>query len=198
MNDLHVLVLAAGGSTRMGRPKVLLPWHKGQNVLEHQLSVLKELKLPIHVVLGSHYEEITSNTDLAGISILRNTSWEKGQGSSVASGVAFICDAHSSTSGILISLVDQPLIDVHHYQKLVSAFQMDSSCIIASSNQAIPFSAPAVFPKIHFPELLKLNGAIGAKRIIKSNQSNLRLIDGGGMLEDIDTFEGYERVLGRV
>ena len=62
MSNVHVLLMAAGASIRMGTPKQLLPWGD-TTIIEHQLSVLQQVNLPITIVLGAHSEAILQKID---------------------------------------------------------------------------------------------------------------------------------------
>ena len=86
MVKIPILLLAAGSSSRMGRPKQLLPWGK-QTLIEHQIQTLLQTGNPVNVVLGAHSESVIPVIKNMGSFIFFNPDWEQGMGSSIAAGI---------------------------------------------------------------------------------------------------------------
>ena len=166
MSNIVVLILAAGSSSRMGRPKQLLKWNK-ITLLGHAISTAKEIKpLEIIVVLGANYNLFKSEISQEGIQILNNKNWKKGLGNSIASGVKQILKNDSNFDGILITLADQPLIDSTYLNSLIQEFEVGKSQIIASLYKNDKLGVPVLFDAIYFEELTKLNDDKGAKSLL--------------------------------
>ena len=106
-NDLGILILAAGSSTRMGQPKQLLPW-KNSTLLGNTIETAKALTKNILVVLGAHAELIEEKLP-KDVNRIINIGWNSGMGSSIALGVQQL-ERALGPERILILLVDQPLI----------------------------------------------------------------------------------------
>lgn len=111
------IVLAAGESRRMGRPKALLPW-RGSTFLEIVVTQLGEAGLdPILVVIGAHAELTMASVLLANAQWIDNPEWTAGQSRSLRQGVAHL---PSDVSAAVIALVDQPQIDTELIRRLQS------------------------------------------------------------------------------
>lgn len=193
MIKIKVLLIAAGESRRMGTPKQLLPWGN-TTLIEHQIEILNTLKFPISVVLGAHAELIQKKIKDLNIQIFFNEYWHRGMGTSIAFGSKKL-NENKENQGILITLIDQPLIKIEHYQQMVSVFKPGNKQIIMSQSEAGLKSAPVLFDKYYFSELMELNGKKGAKDLIKKYQNNVIFITCKSSLEDMDTLEAYERML---
>ena len=106
---INAIVLAAGESKRMGRPKPLLPF--GQTTfLGHILSVLGASDVGVTtVVLGAGADTIRNSVDLSGVQVVVNADYEKGQ---LLSLVAAMNALPAEVEAILLCLVDHPFITV--------------------------------------------------------------------------------------
>ena len=111
-DNLAVLILAAGSSSRLGKPKQLLKI-KDESLI--QIAVKKALTFTddVKVVLGHKSDEIIEELKDFPISILVNLNYEQGMGSSISFGIKDF--THSKK--VLIMLCDQPLIHLSHYKK---------------------------------------------------------------------------------
>ena len=100
------MLLAAGLSTRMGRPKALLPW-MGKTLVEYQLAQMAESRVEgVVLVLGHEAEAIMARgVGRIGVKVMVNREYERGRASSVVAGVKAV---PTEASGILILNVDQP------------------------------------------------------------------------------------------
>lgn len=194
MSEVHVLLVAAGSSSRMGQSKPLLKWGKG-NLLENRIQTLKQLSTPITVVLGSEGDEIRTKTNLSGIQVVDNADWNAGMGNSIAFGVSAILNSHPDCKGILIALVDQPLISSNHFMRLIQTFERDKRKIIVSRERDGHWSVPVLFDRKYFMELIELSGDRGAMRIVRKYPDNIKLIQCRDSLRDMDTPEEYQELL---
>ena len=194
MGKIPVILLAAGGSSRTGQAKQLLPWGEIK-LIEHQMQILQKLGNPIIVVLGAEAGNIIPVIDKYTINIVINSNWENGMGSSVATGIQkLLADFHSS-SAVLFTLVDQPLMSVTHLQKLIASFSSGTASIIASRSDEGWEGVPAVFDRHYFDELGKLNGKQGAKSILMKYRDQVQFIRAGRILRDMDSMEAYQKLL---
>lgn len=195
MGEIHVLFLAAGGSSRMGQPKPLLPWGKS-NLLEHQVNDLQQLGCPVTVVLGSQAEEIRRQCNLSKIEIIENPDWQLGMGSSISAGVSALVKSHPELLGILIALLDQPLVGIEHFSNLINTFEPGKANIIVSQSSSGTWSAPVLFDRKYCPELIEWSGDHGAMPIVRKHSDCVKLVQCDGSLEDVDTPEKYRELLG--
>jgi molybdenum cofactor cytidylyltransferase len=194
MNNVQLILLAAGVSRRMGTPKQLLPWGT-TTLIEHQIKNLLNTNNSVSVILGAYADEIIKVIDKFPINVFRNENWENGMGTSIAYGVQQLLEKDSTADGILISLIDQPLLTTNHFRKMLNLFQSRKKQIIVSHAENCWSGAPVLFDRVYFDELLMLKGDEGAKRITNKYRNSVKLIDGGSILRDVDTHEAYVELL---
>lgn len=196
MANIPIILLAAGGSSRMGKPKQLLPWNS-QTLIEHQIQTLLKTGNPVNVVLGSHSNHIIPVIEKFKINIIINKNWEKGMGSSIAIGVSGLTNKLPDAEGVLFTLLDQPLVTVEYLRKMLDVFQPGKQQIVVSVSDAGWKGVPALFDKCYFDELQSLDGEQGAKIVMKSHAQNVKQVECGNLLEDMDTPEKYQQLLDR-
>ena len=188
-NNIAVLILAAGSSSRMGTPKQLLPW-KHKTLIEHVIQTSLKATTNVFAVLGANYESILNAIKDYPIQILKHKNWQDGLGSSIAFGVKHIKE---NFAAVLVLLVDQPLINNAHITTLIEAYISKKSKIITTQYNKQKEGVPAIFDKLYFDELCKLNQDFGAKEIIDDNETYS--IEASNKILDIDTKSDYERLL---
>lgn len=190
-SKIAILIMAAGESTRMGRPKQLLEW-KDSNLLNHSISKVTQLKPDdVFVVLGANSDFIKSKIESKQVNILTNKNWKKGLGNSIGFGVYTISKALQDIKGILVMLADQPLIEKDYYAFLINRFTPDSHQILATEYSDGKLGVPALFDKTYFQELSDLNSEFGAKHIIQKYSDNVESVKNAQANIDIDTFSQY-------
>jgi molybdenum cofactor cytidylyltransferase len=190
------LLLAAGSSSRMGQPKQLLPWGE-KTLIEHQIQTRLQTNQDIHVVLGCHSEKILPFIEKLPVTVYVNNHWAEGLGNSISFAAKMLIRKNEKLDGILISLLDQPLVTAEYLKKMLGSFQPEKKQIIVSESSSGWRGVPVLFDKFYFNELTHLNGEEGAKNIIKKHQQNVESISCQNILEDIDTPEAYQKLLNR-
>lgn len=193
MAKLPILLLAAGGSWRMGQPKQLLPWGQ-QTLIEHQIQTLLKTGNPVNVVIGSNSNLVIPIIEKFPVNIIVNLEWKFGMGSSISFGINDIIQKNPDSDGVLITLLDQPMITTSYLQKMLDGFQSGSRQIIVSHSASGWIGVPALFDKCYFKDLTELNNDEGAKKIVKRHEENVILLEAGEMLKDMDTPETYQRL----
>lgn len=180
------MILAAGSSTRLGSPKQLVSF-KNSTLLEYSITqaLLAGLS-PVLVVTGS--DHIVVNNLLKGkkITTVHNENWEQGMGSSISSGIVFLQQHFENCRQVIISVCDQPLLRHFHFTKLCIA-ATDSAKAIITSTYAGTAGVPVLFKHKYFPDLSALKGEEGAKKLIKSYNSDVAEVPFAGGNIDIDT-----------
>jgi molybdenum cofactor cytidylyltransferase len=193
MADIPLLLLAAGGSSRMGQAKALLPWGE-HTLIEHQIQTLLKTGRPVVVVLGSHWDLIKPVIEKLMVTIVINENWADGMGSSIAVGVSHLVSAYPDADGLLITLLDQPMLTEAHFEQLCTTFQPGSKEIIVSRSASGWQGVPVLFEKSYFEALQSLSGEEGARKIIRLNHPVVRGVISDEILEDMDTPEAYQRL----
>ena len=193
MRPPGLIILAAGGSSRMGRPKQLLPW-KGQTLLRHACETALATKCrPVIVVLGR--EAAACQEALAGLDVICviNAQWEKGLGTSIASGVAALEKDAPDTTEVLLMLADQPTVTSAFLNALLAQWSPQPRTIVATKYLEAG-GVPAIISSDYFEELRTLDSDRGAKALIARERSNVKLVAPDCELVDVDTAEVYEEL----
>ena len=187
-----LLLLAAGASTRMGRPKQLLPYH-GRTLLRHaaETAVVAGCA-PIVLVTGALHDELLA--EIVGLPILavHNPDWETGMASSIRAGLAAV--AAAAPRAVLVILTDQPLVTPELLRQLIVQQQATQAPIVAAA-YGETLGVPAIFDKSLLPELLKLQGAQGAGRLIARLGAAVGQVAFPAGLLDVDTPAQYKALL---
>ncbi|WP_163323601.1 nucleotidyltransferase family protein [Draconibacterium mangrovi] len=190
MNNIPIVLLAAGASLRMGQSKPLLRWG-GQSLIEHQLNTLLSTGNPVVVVLGNQAENIIPILHDLPVKFTINENWEQGMGTSIAAGVKFVDQLFPDCKAVLITLIDQPLITTDHLNTLLADFEPGDQQIIVSQAELGWQGVPVIFDRFYFKELSELSGKQGAKTIFRNYIHQVKAIACGDILEDMDTPAQY-------
>jgi len=187
------VVLAAGSSSRMGRPKQTLQY-RGESLLRRAVrAALGAGCGPVVVVTGANAEQ--SRRELEGLDVREvfNPRWEEGMASSVRAGVEGLVGASPDAAAAVLMLCDQPHVTAGVVSAIVAAYRATGSPVVASAYGG-GFGAPAVFGRELFAELARLEGAAGAKQAIKRHASEARFIPFPGGEVDVDTPDDFSRL----
>ncbi|WP_293743493.1 nucleotidyltransferase family protein [uncultured Pedobacter sp.] len=191
-----IIILAAGSSSRLGKPKQLLDYN-GKTLLQTVINeALATDCKPVIVVLGAYAQKIADQHRHNGIKIIINQSWEEGMGASIVAGLSTIVKNNSEIESIIIAVADQAFIKKRNFNNLIEKQKETGKKIIASSyNETI--GTPVLFKKDYFEALLLLKGAEGAKNILKQYSEDLETVvfERGGI--DIDTETDYNHLISR-
>jgi len=160
---LAAIILAAGESSRMGSPKALLT-HQGHPFLEHLLEITRHPKVGLtRVVLGANADEIRSQLKLDPASVVVNTNWAQGQLSSIHAALRSL--PVGLTDGMLLCLVDHPLITATLVGELIEKFYVSGNPIVVPTYNG-KRGHPAIFSSRFYPELLKAPLDTGARAVV--------------------------------
>jgi molybdenum cofactor cytidylyltransferase len=159
---LAAVILSGGASQRMGSPKALLPY-QGRPFLEHLLEITKHQKIGVRrVVLGAHAEPISSVVRLPADDIVINEEWEKGQLSSIQ---AAIRSLPAGTDGLILCLIDHPLISSTLIDDLIEQFYATKMKIVLPMFRG-QRGHPVIFSAILYDELLAAPLEKGARAVV--------------------------------
>ena len=190
-----LIILAAGASSRLGRPKQNLIYNE-KTLLQHSIDVALASKSSIVVlVLGSNMTTINPEVSHKKLHITINDNWSEGMSSSIKCGLEKLLKLDSEISEVLLMLCDQPFVDAHLINKLIDERQKSGKRIAACS-YAKTLGTPAIFYSSLFPELLSLNGSQGAKNLIKKYLEEVVSVPFPLGEIDIDTMDDFDNLLG--
>lgn len=191
--DVGIVILAAGGSTRMGAPKQLL-LYQGRSLLRHTVEVaVASVCRPIIVVLGAYAEQIQPEVSQLPIQVVENLQWNEGMSASIQEGIKALSATLKTIQAVVLVLCDQPFISADIINQLVEAYQTTGKPIIASE-YAGTLGVPALFSRSFFSELMTLKDGEGAKQVINKHPDE---VFGISFLEgaiDIDTPKDYKQL----
>jgi molybdenum cofactor cytidylyltransferase len=197
-SKIAVVILAAGASRRIGKPKQLLKWGD-ETLITHTLKTALKLNTNnIYVVLGANFQIIQKTIQHFPVTILNNNNWEQGLGTSIAWASKYIQEQGQEqklkVDALLFILADQPFITSDYLNELISSFSPQKKQIIASSYQNRKFGVPAIFDTYYLNQLSKLNDDFGARHILKVNESFVKALKPPVKNVDLDFKEDYERL----
>lgn len=185
------IILAAGGSTRMGQSKQMLDI-RGQKLLPKTIGTVLQSHIdPVVVVLGASSGEHVKIIKDFPVELVQNQEWAKGMGNSLKAGLLHLIASHLALDAVIILVCDQPLLESQNIQNLISAFEESRKPVIASRYSGMP-GVPALFDKSYFDKLLTLPDDQGAKKIILQNRTDVLEVDFPEGEIDLDTPEDYD------
>ncbi len=159
---LAAVILSGGASSRMGSPKALLAY-QGRPFLEHLLEVATHPQIGVRrVVLGADAEPIAKAIHLKADEIVINAEWEKGQLTSIQ---AALRSLPSRTDGILLCLIDHPLISGSLIEELVEQFYKSGKPIVLPVYEGRR-GHPLIFAASLYDELLRAPLETGARAVV--------------------------------
>jgi CTP:molybdopterin cytidylyltransferase MocA len=162
------VLLAAGGSHRLGTPKQLLR-RRTRPLLMHAIDAARAAlpASPIIVVLGAGALRLRPVVRRAarGATAITNPHWADGLATSLQTGLAAV---PRGTTAILFTLVDQPQVDAHALRRLLNAWQRRHGAPAAASYADRP-GVPAVLPRRYWSGIRALTGDQGARALLRGD-----------------------------
>jgi CTP:molybdopterin cytidylyltransferase MocA len=163
------VVLAAGASRRLGRPKQLVEYTGEPLVRRAARAALEAGCDPVYVVTGAGAPEVEDALAGLGVTALRNERWSEGVASSIRAGVDAAAGATPPCDGALLVLVDQPAVDAALLRGLLDAFSASGAGRAVACAYGGGLGVPAVFPRSRFRALAALRGDRGAKPLLAAD-----------------------------
>ncbi len=190
--DTAVVVLAAGGSTRMGRSKPLVEMD-GQPLLARVLATARAARVgPTVLVLGDRASEVRARLDLNGGMVVENPEYRQGMSTSLRSGVAAV---PAGTRRVAIVLADQPFVSPETLRALATRASGGDGAIFVPTYRGV-WGNPVMFDLSLAPELASLEGDVGCRGMFPRHSAEIREVpvDDPGILVDFDTPEEIRAV----
>ena len=191
---VRAIILAAGQSTRMGRPKAGLPLFEGGPTFAAAIvGTLKAAGLrDLVIVAGAHPEAVAESVRGAhGVRVVDNAQWPSGQLSSLVAGLDAVDTPE--LEAVLVTLVDIPLVRRATVEALVQAWR-DSRAPVVRPAFGSRHGHPVIFDRVTFADLRSAPVDVGAKAVIVAWQSHVLNVvtDDAGVLVDVDTPQDYD------
>ena len=187
---IGAIVLAAGGSSRLGTPKQLVEFRGESLVRRAAKAALESVCDRVVVVVGNHAPQMRQEIDDLPVSVIENENWKSGISSSIRAGLKHI----ASHYGVVITLCDQPFMTARVLNDLISTHCKTRRAIVASI-YGTTRGVPAFFASELFNELASLTADEGARRIIASHPQKVATVEFPQGAIDIDTPEDRERLM---
>jgi molybdenum cofactor cytidylyltransferase len=189
---IGAVVLAAGGSSRFGEPKQLIPF-RGKSLVRRVTDAACDAGCsPVVVVIGSNDKKLRRELDRACIVIVQNKQWQRGIGSSIRCGIQELINSSPDIQAGVLLVCDQPAVNARVIEQLVALRETTEKSIVASS-YADTLGVPALFARSIFEELLSLDDQAGAKSIVLRSSDRVASFPFPEGQIDIDTREDWNR-----
>ncbi len=192
---LAAVILSAGASSRMGRPKALLPYREG-TFLEHLLRVTRHPRIGVtRIVLGAGADAIQAAAKLDSSLVVLNPDWEKGQLSSICAGVRSLVGI--DTDGMVLCPVDHPLVSAGLVSELVERFYAEGKAIVIPTYKGRR-GHPAIFSSALYAELLAAPVDKGARAVVWAHAGDVLEVptDEEGVVLNLNDPDMLKRALG--
>ncbi len=186
-NNLAVLILAAGTSSRLGKAKQLIKY-KNETLIRRAIKSALSFCPNVNLVLGHKNNEIRAEIKEFPVKILINENFQDGMGSSLSYGISKL----DKFDKVLVLLCDQPFIPLSHYKELLQKSNRNEDTIVCSKYQE-KLAVPSIFPKKYYKDLEKLEGDKGARKLLKENPLEFVSLDNKYSI-DIDTKEDLDKL----
>ncbi|MBX0290264.1 nucleotidyltransferase family protein [Hymenobacter sp. HSC-4F20] len=190
-----VLLLAAGASTRLGRPKQLLRY-QGQTLLRRaaETAVAVAAGSPVVVVTGAQHEALLP--ELVGLPVVAAhcAAWQLGMGASLKCGLAMLDTLVPSPTSIIVLLCDQPHVTPALLREFVATQAATRQPIVASAYGGVQ-GVPVLFGAEAVPLLRQLPEAAGAAQLLKRHPELVATVPFPAGAVDVDTPEQYQALL---
>lgn len=164
---IAAVVLAAGGSKRLGRPKQLEAWGS-TTLLDHVLDHVR--RFPVDdtwVVLGAELEEVMARVDLTDFGIIENPEWEDGLATSLRVGLDAVTRLSKAEAAFIV-LGDQPDIPDEVPGKLLETWRKTKALAVVPKYRYTPGN-PVLVARELWPRLMSLTGDEGARRLLQAH-----------------------------
>jgi molybdenum cofactor cytidylyltransferase len=187
---IAAIVLAAGGSTRMGQSKQLLPI-KCQPMVRRVVAAVCAADLAqVIVVVGAEADAVAEALDGLPVDIVANEHWADGMSTSLRAGLHALRPEAQAT---LIALADQPGLSAELLDALVARYLKSGAPIVAPYHRGSRGN-PVLFDRALFAELLAVEGDRGGREVVARHAQEVDRVDltSPAMLVDVDTPEEYD------
>jgi len=190
-----LIILAAGSSSRLGRPKQQLEF-RGTTLLENAIQAgLQAGCSSLTVVLGAFHQDIKPLVASKGVKTVVHLDWQLGMGSTIKAGMEALL-ADEAPDQVMLMLCDQPYVDAHLLRQLF-AMKIQTGKVMAACSYGDSVGVPALFDRSAFHLLRDMDDQAGAKKILLKHADEVALVPFALGNIDIDTEEDYQKLLQR-
>ena len=182
MGPVLGVVLAAGGATRVGRPKQLAELD-GRPLLAHVLAAVDDAPVDrVVVALGGAADAVLDRVELGRAEPLVVEGWTAGMGHVLASTLA---QAGDDWAAVVVLLGDQPLVPAGAVARVVEAWRAGAGPMVTATYDGRP-GHPKLFDRRLLPDLLRLTGDTGARDLLAAHPDRVHRVEVGDLGSDTD------------
>jgi molybdenum cofactor cytidylyltransferase len=193
------VILAAGGSTRMGQLKQLLIYQGCSLIRRAAMIAISSVCRPVVVVVGANCDCILPELDGLEVAIAINNDWSHGMSTSLQVGISALLAEDAEIAAVVLMVCDQPFVSTELINQLVSTYQDSTNYsqkpVIVAAQYGVVVGVPALFDRSVFPAFTALQGDTGARAIIRHYGAQVRSIPFPAGAIDIDTPTDYENLV---
>jgi len=187
------VILAAGGSSRLGQTKQLLDWHGQPFIRQVAQTALAAGLSPVVAVVGAAGAQVAAALHDLPVQIVQNDQWEAGQSTSLQAGLLAL---PPRVGAAVFLLADQPQIPAGLIQGLLETHSPSLSPLVAPVSDG-KRANPVLFDRCTFPELMALVGDTGGRVLFSRYRPTWVPWHDPMAAMDVDTLEDYRRLLER-
>jgi molybdenum cofactor cytidylyltransferase len=184
------IVLAAGRSTRMGGPNKLLEKISGKPLVRIAVeAALRSRAGPVVVVTGHERERVEAALNGLAVRLVHNPDYAEGLSGSVKAGLAAL---PVEAEAAIVCLGDMPQVESALIDRMIAAFDPENNALVVVPTFAGKRGNPVLWSRRFFPDLLALEGDVGARHLIGTYQEVVTEVpvENSGAVLDIDTPDG--------
>jgi len=185
---ISLILLAAGGSSRLGQPKQLLKIGSTSLIRKLAGEALASRANEVIVVLGAEAQAMRAELKDLKLTIVDNNDWAGGLSTSIMAGLRAVSN---QCEGALFMSCDQPYVTRDLLNQIIERFQSKGALVVACV-YAQTVGIPALFSRSLFPKLMRLKGDSGAKSVILNQKEKLETVLFPRGVIDIDTPDDLE------
>lgn len=193
-DKVGAVILAAGGSARLGFPKQLIQY-RGKTFVRHVIDVAQGIPChPVVLVVGSRAEEVSREAQGTSCSVVSNPDWQEGLGTSVRAGVRAALKLEPTLRALFLLVCDQYAVNQSLLRALVETQVKNKNTIVAAEYSGT-IGVPAIFDRSCFAELLALPDNSGAKSMILKDPNRVGSVSFPAGASDVDSPDDIEDLI---
>ncbi|SFG40347.1 nucleotidyltransferase family protein [Pontibacter chinhatensis] len=189
-----LVLLAAGASTRLGKPKQEL-YFEGMTLFERAIkTALGSACTPVVVVQRAEATFALPEAIAHAVTMVQNPEWQEGMASSIRCGLTKLLALAPDVSACIFMVCDQPFVQESLLDNMIQTKHESRKGIVASAYKDT-IGTPVLFDKRYFPDLLSLQGQEGAKKVVLKYKQDAATVPFPLGYIDIDTAEDYDSLI---